>query len=68
MLSNTDVNSIEELGPAIRQALTHRSIRGKFDGVSPLLKQFGYSRVVVTDAGLKFISLKDGKIKILVES
>ena len=68
MLMNTDVNSIEELGPAIRRALTHPSIRGKFDGVSPLLKQFGYSRVVVTDAGLKFISLKDGKIRILVES
>ena len=68
MLTNTDVSSIEELGPAIRRALTHPSIRGKFDGVSPLLKQFGYSRVVVTDAGLKFISLKDGKIRILVES
>ena len=68
MLMNTDVNSIEELGPAIRRALTHPSIRGKFDGVSLLLKQFGYSRVVVADAGLMFISLKDGKIRILVES
>ena len=68
MLVNTDVSSIEELGSAIRRALTHPSIRGKFDGVSPLLKQFGYSRVVVTDAGLKFISLKDGKIRILVKS
>ena len=65
MLRNTNnITSIEELGPAIRRALTHPSIRGKFDGVSPLLKQFGYSRVVVTDAGLKFISLKDGKIRI----
>ena len=60
MLRNTDVKSIEELGPAIRQALTHSSIKGKFDGVSPLLKQHGYSRVIVTDTGLKFISAKDG--------
>ena len=54
------MNSIEELGPAIREALTHRSIKGKFDGVSPLLKELGYSRVIVTDTGLKFISAKDG--------
>ena len=57
------MNNIEELGPAIREALTHRSIKGKFDGVSPLLKEAGYSRVIVTDAGLKFISAKDGKDK-----
>ena len=60
---NTHVNSIEELGPAIRRALTHESIKGKFDGVSPLLKEAGYSRVIVTDAGLKFISAKDGNNK-----
>ena len=60
-LTNTEVNSIEELGPAIRQALTHRSIKGKFDGVSPLLRKHGYSRVIVTDIGFKFISAKDGK-------
>ena len=60
-LANTAVNSIEELGPAIRQALTHHSIKGKFDGVSPLLKEHGYSRVIVTNTGLKFISAKDGK-------
>ena len=56
---NTKVKSIEELGPAIRQALTHRSIKGKFGGVSPLLKEHGYSRVNVTDKGFKFISAKD---------
>ena len=62
-LANTQVNSIEELGPAIREAITHRGIKGKFDGVSPLLKEAGYSRVIVTKTGLKFISAKDGKVK-----
>ena len=59
-LANTAVKSIEELGPAIREALTHRSIKGKFDGVSPLLKEHGFSKVIVTDTGLKFFSVKDG--------
>ena len=58
-LKNTEVNSIEGLGPAIRRALTHRSIKGKFDGVSPLLKKHGYSRVIVTDHGFMFISDKE---------
>ena len=58
-LTNTNVNNIEELGPAIREALTHSSIKGKFDGVSSLLKEHGYSRVSVTDTGFKFISAKD---------
>ena len=64
---NTDVNSIEELGPAIREAVTHSSIKGKFDGVSLLLKKAGYSRVIVTDTGLKFISAKDGNNKCNVQ-
>ena len=55
------MNSVEELGPAIRETLTHCSIKGKFDGVSPLLKEHGYSRVIVMDKGFKFISAKEGK-------
>ena len=62
-LIHTAVNSFEELGPAIRQTLSHRSIKGKFEGVSPLLKEHGYSRVIVTDRGFMFISVKDGNDK-----
>ena len=63
-LRNTNVKSMKKLGPAIREALTHSSIKGNFDGVGSLLKEHRYSRVIVTDEGLKFIRAEDGKIKL----
>ena len=54
MLANID--SIEELGAAIKKVIHYYTIRGKFSSVHPDLVAEGITRVEVGEEGLHFIT------------
>jgi len=52
---NKDIESMEELGAAIKEIIHYSTIRGKFSSVHPDLAAEGITRVEVGEEGLHFI-------------
>ena len=52
---NKKIESMEELGAAIKEIIQYRTIRGKFSSVHPDLVAEGIARVEVGEEGLHFI-------------
>ena len=50
-----DIESMEELGPAIKEIIQFNTLRGKFSSVHPNLAAEGIARVEVGEEGLHFI-------------
>ena len=62
---NKDIESMEEVGAAIKEIIHFRTIRGKFSSVHPDLAAEGISRVEVGEEGLHFIrNQQPGKISL----
>ena len=59
VFTNKDIESIEELGAAIKEIIQYRTIRGKFSSIHPDLIKEGISRVEVEEEGLLFIRDKE---------
>ena len=53
---NKSIESMEELGAAIKEIINYHPIRGKFSSVHPDLGAEGITRVEVGEEGLHFIS------------
>ena len=53
---NKKIESMEELGAAIKEIIQYYTIRGKFSSVHPDLAAEGIARVEVGEEGLFFIS------------
>ena len=56
VLTNKDIESVEELGAAIKEIIQFNTIRGKFSSVHPDLAAKGITRVEVGEEGLHFIT------------
>ena len=56
---NKDIESLEELGAAIKEIMHYKTIRGKFSSVHPDLAAEGITRVEVGEEGLHFITEKE---------
>ena len=56
VLTNKDIESVEELGAAIKEIIQFNTIRGKFSSVHPDLAAEGITRVEVGEEGLHFIT------------
>ena len=54
--TNKSIESMEEVGTAIKEVIHYRTIRGKFFSVHPDLAAEGITRVEVGEEGLHFIS------------
>ena len=52
---NKKVESLEEIGPALKKIIHFKTIRGKFSSVHPDLAAEGITRVEVGEEGLHFI-------------
>ena len=52
-----DAKKYEEadIGKSLRRAKKYYTLRGKFTGVHPDLKEIGVTKVKVTDQGLEFL-------------
>ena len=55
-LMNNSIESLEEVGAALKEVIHYRTIRGKFSSVHPDLAAEGITRVEVGEEGLHFIS------------
>ena len=53
--SNKSIESLEEVGPAIKRIIQYRTLRGKFSSVHPDLAVEGITKVEVGEEGLFFI-------------
>ena len=53
---NKSIESMEELGAAIKEIIQYKTIRGKFSSVHPDLAAEGITRVEVGEEGLHFIT------------
>ena len=53
---NKSIESMEELGAAIKEVMEYKTIRGKFSSVHPDLAAKGIVKVEVGEEGLYFIS------------
>ena len=53
---NKSIESMEEVGTAIKEVIQYRTIRGKFSSVHPDLAAEGITRVEVGEEGLYFIA------------
>ena len=53
---NKSIESMEEVGTAIKEVIHYKTIRGKFSSVHPDLAAEGITRVEVGEEGLHFIS------------
>ena len=56
VFGNKGIESIEEMGAAIKEIIHYDTIRGKFSSVHPDLAAEGITRVEVGEEGLHFIS------------
>ena len=54
-LKNQSIESMEEVGAAIKKVIHFQTIRGKFSSVHPDLAAEGFTRVEVGEEGLHFI-------------
>ena len=52
---NKEIESMDELGAAIKEIIQHKNIRGKFSSVHPDLAAEGITKVEVGEEGLFFI-------------
>ena len=52
---NKEIESMDELGAAIKEIIHNKTIRGKFSSVHPDLAAEGITRVEVGEEGLHFI-------------
>ena len=52
---NKDIESMEEVGAAIKEVIHFKTIRGKFSSVHPDLAAEGIARVEVGEKGLHFV-------------
>ena len=52
---NKSIESMEEVGAAIKEIIHYKTIRGKFSSVHPDLAAEGITRVEVGEEGLHFI-------------
>ena len=55
---NKSIESMEEVGAAIKEIIHFKTIRGKFSSVHPDLAAEGITRVEVGEEGLHFIKSK----------
>ena len=55
VFGNKSIESMEELGAAIKEIIQYKTIRGKFSSVHPDLAAEGITRVEVGEEGLHFI-------------
>ena len=55
-LCNKSIESMEEVGAAIKEIIHFKTIRGKFSSVHPDLAAAGITRVEVGEEGLHFIT------------
>ena len=53
---NKKIESMDEVGAAIKKIIQHKTIRGKFSSVHPDLAAEGITRVEVEEKGLHFSS------------
>ena len=58
-LRNKSIESMEEVGTAIKEVIQYKTIRGKFSSVHPDLAAEGITRVEVGEEGLHFISERE---------
>ena len=56
MFVNKSIESMEELGAAIKEIIQYYTIRGKFSSIHPDLAAEGITRVEVEEEGLHFIT------------
>ena len=56
---NRDIESMEEVGAAIKEIIHYDTIRGKFSSVHPDLAAEGITRVEVGEEGLHFITTNE---------
>ena len=56
VLRNKSIESMEEVGAAIKEVIQYKNLRGKFFSVHPDLVAEGITRVEVGEEGLHFIS------------
>ena len=56
VLGNKEIESMDELGAAIKEIIQHKTIRGKFSSVHPDLAAEGITRVEVGEEGLHFVT------------
>ena len=59
VFGNKNIESIEEVGAAIKEIIQFKTIRGKFSSVHPDLAAEGIARVEVGEKGLHFIRNND---------
>ena len=55
VLMNKEIESMDELGAALKEIIHYNTIRGKFSSVHPDLAAEGITRVEVGEEGLHFI-------------
>ena len=60
VFKNKRIESMEEVGAAIKEIIHYQTIRGKFSSVHPDLAAEGITRVEVGEEGLHFITDKGG--------
>ena len=61
--ANKRIESMEEVGSAIKEIIQYKTIRGKFSSVHPDLAAEGITRVEVGEEGLQFITAQQpGKL------
>ena len=64
VFKNKSIDSMDEVGAAIKKIMLYPNIRGKFSSVHPDLEALGITRVDVGDEGLHFIKTNEtGLIK-----
>ena len=56
VFSNKSIESMEEVGAAIKEIIHYSTIRGKFASIHPDLAAEGITRVEVGEEGLHFIT------------
>ena len=58
-LQNKGIESMEDVGAAMKEIIQHKNIRGKFSSVHPDLAEEGIIRVEVGEEGLHFIKQRE---------
>ena len=65
---NKEIESMDELGAAIKEIIHYKTIRGKFSSVHPDLAAEGITRVEVGAEGLHFFAKKGKVVNQLADS
>ena len=61
--TNKGIESMEEVGPALKKIIHYKTLRGKFSSVHPDLAAEGITKVEVGEEGLFFIKSRDTGFK-----